>query len=212
MRATFIALAVLVLSAAGCGGDKSTSAESGDCESVESPAPRDPEALKPPAQQLDPAETYSLTFDTSCGSFVVELDTTRAPKTSASLVKLARGGYFDNTIFHRIVPDFVIQGGDPTQKGDGGPGYSVVDKPPAGTRYMKGTFAMAKTQAEPAGTSGSQFFVVTAGDAGLPPDYAVAGKVIDGLDVVDRIGVLGDASQQPTQTVLVRTVNVSQSP
>ena len=123
-------------------------------------------------------------------------------------MKLARSGFYDGTIFHRIVPGFVIQGGDPTQSGSGGPGYKTVDKPPADARYTRGVVAMAKTGAEAAGTSGSQFFVVTADDAQLPPDYAIVGKVVDGLDVVERIGELGDANQQPTQNVVISKVTV----
>jgi peptidyl-prolyl cis-trans isomerase B (cyclophilin B) len=105
----------------------------------------------------------------------------------------------------------VIQGGDPTQSGGGGPGYSTVDPPPADARYTKGVVAMAKTAADPPGTSGSQFFVVTGDDVGLPPDYAVVGEITDGLDVVERIGTLGDATEQPTLTVLVEKVTVEES-
>jgi cyclophilin family peptidyl-prolyl cis-trans isomerase len=212
MRGTLIGLVLLALAAAGCGGEDSSSSTNGGCETAGAPAPRDPETLKPPTKMLDPAKTYSLTFDTSCGSFVVGLEANLAPKTGASLVQLARIGYFDDTLFHRIVPAFVIQGGDPTQSGSGGPGYSTVDKPPADARYTKGTFAMAKGPTEAAGTSGSQFFVVTAGDAGLPPEYAIAGEITDGLDVVERIGRLGDASEQPTQPVVIHTVTVTESP
>jgi peptidyl-prolyl cis-trans isomerase B (cyclophilin B) len=151
-------------------------------------------------------------FDTNCGSFTVTLDQKTAPNTSASLVSLARKGFFDDTFFHRIVPGFVIQGGDPTGTGSGGPGYSTVDKPPASARYTHGVVAMAKTGAEPAGTSGSQFFVVTGGDVGLPPDYAVVGKVTKGLEVVDKIGRLGDpASEQPTRPVVIEDVRVAVS-
>ena len=117
--------------------------------------------------------------------------------------------YFDGTVFHRIVPGFVIQGGDPTGTGGGGPGYKTVDKPPASTRYTHGVVAMAKTQAEAPGTSGSQFFVVTARDAGLPPDYAVLGKVVQGLDVVDRIGKLGDVNERPTELVQIEHAAVT---
>ena len=102
-------------------------------ENVEQPAPRQPEALTPPIEALDDGTTYALTFDTSCGRFVVDLDTGLAPNTAASLVALAGRGYFDDTVFHRIVPGFVIQGGDPTQTGSGGPGYKTVDAPPAGS-------------------------------------------------------------------------------
>jgi cyclophilin family peptidyl-prolyl cis-trans isomerase len=194
-------LSVLALGVAGCGGS----------DEAEAPEPRDPGAQEAPTAPLPSGKTYALTFDTSHGSFTVTLDTEVAPKTSASLVALARAGYFDDTIFHRIVPDFVIQGGDPTQTGTGGPGYSTVDVPPTDAAYTKGVVAMAKTEAEPPGTSGSQFFVVTADDAGLPPDYAIVGEVTDGLDVVEHIGTLGDASQQPTEPVVIRPVTVTES-
>jgi peptidyl-prolyl cis-trans isomerase B (cyclophilin B) len=206
------ALAVPVVAAAlvasGCGG-KSSGAASG-CEKADKPAPRAAAHLKPPRMQLDPSKTFALSFRTSCGTFVVRLETKHAPNTSASLVSLARSGYFDDTIFHRIVPGFVIQGGDPTQSGGGGPGYATIDRPPTDARYTKGTVAMAKTQTETAGTSGSQFFVVTAGDAGLPPDYAIVGTVTQGMDVVDRIGELGDQTERPTQTVLIDKVLVAE--
>ena len=120
-----------------------------------------------------------------------------------------RRKFFDGTRFHRIFPGFVIQGGDPTGTGTGGPGYTVVDRPPAGARYTRGLVAMAKTGAEPAGTSGSQFFVVTARDAGLPPDYALLGKVTRGLDVVERIGRLGNANEQPTRRVVIESMSLS---
>ena len=105
----------------------------------------------------------------------------------------------------------MIQGGDPTQTGSGGPGYSTVDKPPASTEYTKGVVAMAKTQTEPPGTSGSQFFVVTARVVSLPPEYALLGKVVAGQDVVDRIGKLGDAAEHPTQVVEIEHMTVKES-
>ena len=117
---------------------------------------------------------------------------TRAPKTANSFAFLAEEGFYDDLDFHRIVPEFVIQGGDPLGTGTGGPGYSVDEKPPANLAYTKGTVAMAKSSAEPPGRSGSQFFVVTGADAGLPPEYALVGKVSEGIDVVERIGNLGD--------------------
>lgn len=211
MRALAVA-AVLLLVAAGCGGgDGDGSAGEVACEEVEAPEPREPGQQEPPEGTLDPSRTWSLVFDTSCGTFTVELDLTLAPETSASLVALARDGYFDDTVFHRVVPDFVIQGGDPTQSGSGSPGYATLDRPPLSVRYTKGIVAMAKTEIAPAGTAGSQFFVVTAEDAGLDPVYAVVGRVSDGLEVVEKIGELGDReTQQPTQTVLVRTVTVDE--
>jgi peptidyl-prolyl cis-trans isomerase B (cyclophilin B) len=218
-RPAALVLAVLALAVAGCGGDEDTAnpgtatgseAAAGECASVEAPAPREDGGETAPSERLDPEQTWTLTFDTSCGSFVVTLDLESAPATSASLVSLARDGFFDDTIFHRIVPGFVIQGGDPTQSGGGGPGYSTVDVPAAGARYAKGVVAMAKTQAEPPGAAGSQFFVVTGEDAGLPPEYAVVGEVTDGLDVVEQIGTLGDpTTEQPLQPIVVESVTVS---
>ena len=135
-----------------------------------------------------------------------------SPETTASFVSLVRKGYFDRTVFHRIVPGFVIQGGDPTGSGTGGPGYTTVDPPPSSTRYTLGVAAMAKTGSEPAGSSGSQFFVVTAKDAQLPPDYAVLGKVVEGLGVVEAVGQLGDPSSGgegvPTETVEIEKATV----
>jgi cyclophilin family peptidyl-prolyl cis-trans isomerase len=123
---------------------------------------------------------------------------------TSSFASLVRKQFFDGTSFHRIVPDFVIQGGDPTGTGTGGPGYTVRDVPPKNARYTKGVVAMAKTQAEPPGTAGSQFFVVTAPDAGLPPDYAILGTVTNGLKVVERIGRLGNpVTERPTRRVVV---------
>jgi peptidyl-prolyl cis-trans isomerase B (cyclophilin B) len=159
---------------------------------------------------LDPKKTYTVTTRTNLGAFAFTLDVKDSPCTAASFAALVRKKFFDGTRFHRIVPGFVIQGGDPTGTGTGGPGYSVVDRPPATARYTKGVVAMAKTGAEPPGTSGSQFFVVTAPDAGLPPEYALLGKVTRGLDVVERIGKLGDpATEQPTRRVVIESMTVS---
>ena len=182
------------------------------CADVAAPAPRADGTESPPGGTLDPGEAWTLTFDTSCGTFVVALDTRSAPNTAASLVALADSGFFDDTVFHRIVPGFVIQGGDPTQSGSGGPGYSVVDRPAADSRYVRGIVAMAKSAQEPAGTAGSQFFVVTDDDAGLPPDYAIVGEVIEGLDVVSAIGELGDAAtERPVRPVVIESVVAEQA-
>ena len=146
---------------------------------------------------------------TSEGSFTIQLDAKGSPSTVGSFEQLARKGFFDGTVFHRIVPGFVIQGGDPTGSGSGGPGYTTTDAPPSDTHYMHGVVAMAKTASDPAGTAGSQFFVVTGTDAGLPPDYAVLGHVVTGLAVVDRIGRLGDpATEKPTKRVVVRHIAI----
>ncbi len=218
MRAALVALllGLLLAVAAGCGGgdDNGGTAASGDdggeCEAVEAPEPRGPEMREEPAGELDAGTSYFLAFETSCGSFTVALDLRQAPNTSASLVALARDGYFDETTFHRVVPNFVIQGGDPTATGSGGPGYQTVDAPAQSARYVRGVVAMAKTQIEPAGTAGSQFFVVTGEDVGLPPDYAIVGEVSEGMETVDRINALGVADGPPSQPVVIETVTVDE--
>jgi cyclophilin family peptidyl-prolyl cis-trans isomerase len=214
MRAALLALAMLAL-AAGCGGG-SESTESvvtsvDECTSVDAPEAREPGSNEAPSEALDASKTNTLTFDTNCGSFTITLDPELAPKTAASLVALAESGYFDDTIFHRVVPGFVIQGGDPTQSGGGGPGYSTVDAPPSDAAYPQGTVAMAKSQMEAPGTSGSQFFVVTGDGSGLTPDYAIVGEVTDGLDTVLRIDALGAGDGPPSQPVVVNTVTVGES-
>ena len=218
MLRALVVVASLALLAAGCGGGSkksagttSTSAVGANgCRSVSQPATESRHSEKP-TKALDPSRTYRITFVTTCGDFTVRLAVKTSPHAAASFVSLARTGYFDHTVFHRIVPGFVIQGGDPTASGGGGPGYTTVDPPPASAAYTHGVVATAKTQAEPRGTSGSQFFVVTAPDARLPPDYAILGKVVSGLDVVDRIGRLGDqATEQPTQVVEIERTTVSE--
>ncbi len=153
-----------------------------------------------------------MTLKTNQGTFAFALDVKDSPHTTASFASLVEKGFFDGTTFHRIVPGFVIQGGDPTGTGSGGPGYSTVDVPPSNTRYSKGVVAMAKAGNEPPGTAGSQFFVVTGDDVQLPPEYALLGKVTSGLDVVEKIGALGDAqTEQPTKRVEIQKATLSQS-
>jgi cyclophilin family peptidyl-prolyl cis-trans isomerase len=184
---------------------------SGTCETVEAPAPKSDGGQQPPTAALDATKTYDLVVETNCGSFTIRLDLKTAPKTAASLVSLAESGFFDGTTFHRVVPGFVIQGGDPTGTGTGGPGYKTVDVPPTGATYTEGVVAMAKAGFEPAGTSGSQFFVVTGGDVGLPAEYAVVGKVAEGLDTVLAIDKLGVGDGPPSMPVVIERVTVRES-
>jgi peptidyl-prolyl cis-trans isomerase B (cyclophilin B) len=199
VRRLLLLLPLLVL-LVGCGGDKSNSASGGksmDCEISGDKSKAD-------LADLDEGKTNSIEVKTNKGSFSFELATKTSPCTTASFAGLVKKGFFDGLTFHRIVPGFVIQGGDPEGNGMSGPGYSTVDAPPKDTTYDKGLVAMAKTQTEPAGTSGSQFFVVTGDDVQLPPDYAVLGRVTDGMDVVEQIGKLGDPndpSGAPTEQV-----------
>jgi peptidyl-prolyl cis-trans isomerase B (cyclophilin B) len=214
---SLLASALLAVSLGACGDDDaptattSTAAQANGCTAAEKPPPKQV-SLKQPEKVLSPGEKATATVQTSCGDFVIELDTKGSPKTANSFAYLAEQGVYDDTWFHRIVPGFVIQGGDPKQDGTGGPGYSVDEPPPTDAAYLKGVVAMAKGAVEPPGRSGSQFFVVTAADAGLPPDYAILGQVIDGTNVVDRIAKLGDpASGQsgtPLQPVLIETITI----
>jgi peptidyl-prolyl cis-trans isomerase B (cyclophilin B) len=211
--AVFAAIAIAVVAAiliSRSGGDDdstTTAAGAEGCEQVEAPKPKQV-SLKAPQQTLKKGEDATAVVQTSCGSFEIALDTERAPKTANSFAYLAEEGFYDDLTFHRIAPGFVIQGGDPEGTGTGGPGYSVDEKPPANLAYTKGTVAMAKSSAEPPGRSGSQFYVVTGADAGLPPEYALVGKVSEGLDVVERIGELGKPDEKPKQTILIEAITI----
>jgi cyclophilin family peptidyl-prolyl cis-trans isomerase len=200
--------AILISRSGSSSGDSTTTtAGAAGCKQVEAPAPKHVQ-LKAPKQTVKPGEKLTAVVQTSCGTFDIALDTKRAPKIANSFAYLAEKGFYNDLTFHRIVPEFVIQGGDPLGTGAGGPGYKVVEKPPANLAYTKGIVAMAKSSAEPPGSAGSQFFVVTGADAGLPPEYALVGKVSSGMDVVTRIGKLGTASEKPKQTVLIEKMTI----
>ena len=206
---------LLLLALAGCGSttksaSKPTPAatpQSNGCQKVSAPAPHANTTLPKPHLALKRGKTYVATVATSCGSFQITLDPNRAPKTGGSFLYLVRNRFFDGLTFHRVSPGFVIQGGDPKGDGTGGPGYTIVERPPAGLQYTRGVVAMAKTTADPSGASGSQFFVVTAQTTPLPAEYALLGKVTAGMDTVDRIGALEvDQQERPLQTVLIRSI------
>jgi peptidyl-prolyl cis-trans isomerase B (cyclophilin B) len=198
------AAALLILLAAGCGGGGNEKAAT-----TQRACPVTGKDVTFPL--LDTAKSYNVTVRTSLGIFAFSLDVKDSPCTTSSFAHLARDGFFDGLTFHRIVPGFVIQGGDPKGDGTGGPGYTVVDTPPADARYVRGVVAMAKTGAEPPGTSGSQFFVVTGADAGLPPDYALLGRVTKGLGVVERIGraPTNPQTEQPLRRIAIRRIAVT---
>jgi len=227
-KAALLFFLLVGLVAVGCGGssdegtateteaqtESTTSGGAPECSDAEVPAAREDGGATEPTERLDPEKTYDLVVKTNCGTFTITLDQAGAPATTASLVALAKDGFYDETIFHRIVPGFVIQGGDPTQSGSGGPGYKTVDVPPADTRYVEGVVAMAKGGAEAPGTSGSQFFVVTGpAAANLSPDYAVVGKVTSGMAVasqIDKFGDVQDPAGTPTRPVVVESVTVEE--
>ena len=150
---------------------------------------------------------------TNCGEFEITLDAKRAPKTGGSFKTLVDKRFYDGLSFHRIVAGFVIQGGDPKGDGQGGPGYSVTEAPPRGPHATtRASWRWPRPRPSPAGTSGSQFFVVTGEDAGLPPDYALLGKVTKGQDVVDKIGVADvGPDEQPVDPVVIRQIRITES-
>jgi len=202
-RLLLLLLLVPALVLAACGGE--------DEPAAQAPATTEEEPAGPPP--LEAGTTYDLVMRTSEGSFTIRLDQERHPKTAASFADLARKGFYDGLTFHRVVPGFVIQGGDPNGDGTGGPDYQVVEAPSADQTYTRGVVAMAKAGDEAPGTSGSQFFVVTGKDAGLPPDYAVAGKVIKGMKAVDAIEELaepGTPDGPPSKTATIRSAELQE--
>jgi cyclophilin family peptidyl-prolyl cis-trans isomerase len=166
----------------------------------------------PEDQGLDPDTIVTATITTSCGDVVVELDPSLAPETVNSFVFLARSGYFDGTVSHRVLPGFVIQAGDPSATGRTGPGYTIPDElPEAGFIYETGVLAMANAGPN---TTGSQFFIVLS-DAGLPNAYSYFGDVVDGFDTLERIAAvplgrnLGGELSVPLETVYLEKVTIS---
>jgi peptidyl-prolyl cis-trans isomerase B (cyclophilin B) len=228
LRRLSVLLCAVALVAAGCGDDDDSGSttqekkpaaaaaaeegQQGQCTDVDQPPPREDGGQTRPKRPLDASRTYEVELQTSCGSFTIRLAQRISPNAAASFASLARSGFFDDTIFHRIVPGFVIQGGDPTASGTGGPGYSTRDRVPQSASYDVGVVAMAKAGNEPAGTAGSQFFVVTGAGAGLTPDYALLGKVTKGMKVVQAIGQLGDPASggagTPLQSVVIEKAAV----
>lgn len=204
-------LSAIALTACGGGGASTSAPLPAGCQPAAKPKPKRVN-LDPPTSTVARSAKLDAVVSTSCGSFTIALDAAAWPKTVSSFVHLARKGVYDGTGFQRIVPGFVIQGGDPSETGTGGPGYTVTERPPPSTQYRRGTVAMVKAAVAPPGQSGSQFFVVVAPDAGLPPNYAVLGRVSAGQDVVNRIASLGDPASgdagTPTATVAIRSVAV----
>jgi peptidyl-prolyl cis-trans isomerase B (cyclophilin B) len=182
---------------------------SGKCAAVQEPPPRaQPPRSRPPSFRLSKDKTYTARVDTNCGTFYIELDPKDAPRTGGSFVTLARKGFYDNLTFHRIVTAFVIQGGDPTGTGRGGPGYRIREAPPNDIVYSEGVAAMGKAGNEPPGTSGSQFFIVTS-DSTLSPDYALLGRVKRGLGVVHAIEeVPAGPNERPITPVVIKKVTI----
>jgi cyclophilin family peptidyl-prolyl cis-trans isomerase len=161
---------------------------------------------KPPSMTLDPGKTYRAAIETSAGTLDAELFAAEAPKTVNNFVFLAREGFYDGVIFHRVISGFMIQGGDPTGTGSGGPGYRFDDEP-VKRPYARGTLAMANAGPN---TNGSQFFVMHA-DYGLPPSYTIFGKLTAGEDVVDKIASAAKGAQdRPLDPVKIERITISE--
>ena len=187
-------------------------AQEAGCEKVPAPKPSGPGNLKKPTTELKTGTTYVARVLTNCGEFEITLDPKRAPRTGGSFKYLVDKRFYDGLTFHRIVAGFVIQGGDPVGTGEGGPGYSVVEAPPRDLTYTRGVVAMAKRETEPAGLSGSQFFIATGEDLPLEPDFALLGKVTKGQDVVDKISVVAvGPDEAPTEPVVIRQIRITES-
>jgi peptidylprolyl isomerase/peptidyl-prolyl cis-trans isomerase B (cyclophilin B) len=159
-----------------------------------------------PPMILDTAATYGATMVTSKGTMEFHLDAAAAPQTVNSFVFLARYHYFDGIVFHRIIPGFVLQGGDPTGTGTGGPGYQFNDELPKPGRYEIGSLAMANAGPN---TNGSQFFVISGPDGvRLPPLYSLFGKCVKGLEIVSTIDAIGTKSGSPKEKVVIESVTI----
>ena len=171
-------------------------------------APQQQEFSAPPEMGIDPAKRYTATMTTSLGEIVIALDALKAPKTVNNFVFLALNHYYDGVIFHRIIPGFMCQGGDPTGTGRGGPGYKFEDELPQPREYAIGSLAMANAGPN---TNGSQFFIVSGpSGVGLPPQYSLFGQVVKGLDVVDTMqNVPTGGGDKPKTDVVIESVSIT---
>jgi cyclophilin family peptidyl-prolyl cis-trans isomerase len=224
-----VVLAVLAAALFGGGDDKKTSAAdqtttttaSGETTTTANPAlaaiqcndtkPPDnsnrPTFTSPPAMQIDPNKKYTATLDTSCGKITIDLDAKNAPKTVNNFVFLANKKFYDGLTFHRVVKDFVIQGGDPQGTGSGGPGYQFEDELPK-DGYKLGSLAMANSGAN---TNGSQWFIVTGPEGTqLPNNYSRFGMVTGGLDVAQKLESFADPQQKPTRPLYILSITIKE--
>jgi len=162
----------------------------------------------PPDLTIDLDKAYSAVLHTSSGDISLDLYPADAPQTVNNFVFLARDGFYDDVIFHRVIDGFMIQGGDPTGTGTGGPGYRFRDEVHSKTRYGRGTLAMANAGPN---TNGSQFFICHQ-NAGLPNQYTIFGEVTDGMDVVDAIATSPKGAQdRPHDPVTITSIDITEA-
>ena len=161
-----------------------------------------------PPMGIDPAKRYSATLETTIGTMVIALDAASAPLTVNNFVYLAAHHYYDGVIFHRIIKNFMCQGGDPEGSGRGGPGYKFGDELPKPGKYQIGSVAMANAGPN---TNGSQFFIVSGpSGVGLPPLYSLFGQVVKGLEVVEALqNVATRPGDRPVEDVVIKSVTIT---
>ncbi|MGH9189416.1 MAG: peptidylprolyl isomerase [Acidimicrobiales bacterium] len=181
-----------------------------ECPEADGSSPQKRRFDGPPPMCIDSTKSYTATMATSKGTMTIALDAAAAPATVNNFVVLARYHYFDGVAFHRVIPGFVIQGGDPEGTGRGGPGYKFADELPKPGRYELGSLAMANSGPN---TNGSQFFIISGPDGmRLPPQYSLFGKVVAGLDVVAALDAVGSpGAGKPKETVTIETVTIAES-
>jgi cyclophilin family peptidyl-prolyl cis-trans isomerase len=160
-----------------------------------------------PEMVIDPAKTYTATIETSAGTLTADLFASEVPRTVNNFVFLANEGFYSGVIFHRTISGFMIQGGDPTGTGTGGPGYRFDDEP-VSRQYLRGTLAMANSGPN---TNGSQFFVMHA-DYPLPPNYTIFGKLSAGEDIIDAIATAPTGGQdRPVTPIQINSVTITEA-
>ena len=178
---------------------------SGPCPKADGSSPKTETFSAPPQRCIDPTKTYTATMTTDAGAMTISLDATAAPVTVNNFVVLARYHFFDGLTFHRVIPGFVDQGGDPQGTGGGGPGYQFADELPASGAYKVGSLAMANSGPN---TNGSQFFIIVGPQgAALPPQYSLFGMVTSGIDAAHKIEA--DGTSGGTPKVVHKIVSVS---
>ena len=206
ITATAAATLIAVPLIAGCGSSDTASTAAADTAAQGGTATS---WSSPPPMTIDENAAYTADLQTSEGDIQIALDAKQAPKTVNNFVFLAKQGFYDGTTFHRVIPDFVIQGGDPEGTGMGGPGYSFEDELPEAGQYKVGSVAMANSGPN---TNGSQFFIITGQQgAQLPPNYSLFGTVTQGQDVADKISTMAaPGTEAPDPPVTIESVTISE--
>ncbi|MDQ1396076.1 MAG: hypothetical protein QOG64_1335 [Acidimicrobiaceae bacterium] len=180
-----------------------------ECPAADGSSPKKQKFDGPPPMCIDPAKRYTAEMVTNKGTMTIALDAAAAPGTVNNFVVLARYHYYDGIIFHRIIPGFMCQGGDPGGTGTGGPGYRFADELPAQGRYEIGSLAMANAGPN---TNGSQFFIISGQDGvRLPPQYSLFGKVVKGIETVQAIEASGSRSGKPSDRVVIESVTITEA-